>query len=102
MVVMVVVFIAGAVLFPMWRYTGRNIGQTFAEPSRIAGKLYYVCASDTAVLLITGPQGHVLVDGGYPGTPKSIMASIAKLGFDSADPEILCDHAQAHSAGSSP
>ena len=39
--------------------------------------------------VITGPQGHVLIDGGYPGTPPMILASIAKLGFDINDVKVL-------------
>jgi hypothetical protein len=57
-------------------------GQGPAEPFRIAGNFYYVGASDVAAFLITGPEGHVVLDGGYPTTARLIMASIAKLGFD--------------------
>ena len=78
-----------AVLFPLWREAGRKGGQTVAEPFRIAGNFYYVGASDTAAFLLTGPQGHVLIDGGLPGTPPLIMASIAKLGFDIREVKIL-------------
>jgi len=86
---MVGVAIAGALLFPWWRSTARNGGQQYAEPFRIAGNLYYVGASDTTSFLITGPQGHVLIDGGFPGTAKMILTSIAKLGFDIKDVKIL-------------
>jgi hypothetical protein len=36
-------------------------------------------------LFITGPESHVVLDGGYPTTAPMIMASIAKLGFDIKD-----------------
>lgn len=36
--------------------------------TRLAGDLYYVGASDIAAFLITGPEGHVVRDGGYPST----------------------------------
>ena len=75
--------------FVKWREAGRNGGQEFAEPFRIAGDLYYVGASDTTSFLLTGPKGHVLIDGGLPGTPPLIMASIAKLGFDIRDVKVL-------------
>lgn len=75
--------------FVKWREAGRNGGQEFAEPFRIAGNLYYVGASDTTSFLLTGPLGHVLIDGGLPGTPPLIMASIAKLGFDIRDVKVL-------------
>ncbi len=64
-------------------------GQAPAEPFRIAGNLYYVGANDVAAFLITGPEGHVVLDGGYPTTAKMIMASIAKLGFDIKDVKVL-------------
>ncbi len=81
--------------FVKWREGGRNGGQEFAEPFRIAGHLYYVGASDTTSFLLTGPLGHVLIDGGFPGTPPLIVASIAKLGFDIRDVKILLN-SEAH------
>jgi metallo-beta-lactamase class B len=77
------------VLFGKWREAGRNGGQKFAEPFEIAGNLYYIGANDVTSFLITSPQGHVLIDGGYPGTAKLIMASITKLGFNIKDVRIL-------------
>lgn len=76
-------------LFVQWREASRRGGQKYAEPFRIAGNLYYVGANDVAAFLITGPEGHVLIDGGYPGTAPMIMASIAELGFDIEDVEVL-------------
>ena len=64
-------------------------GQQPVEPFRIAGNFYYVGASDVAAFLITGPQGHVVLDAGYPTTARMIMASIAKLGFDIKDVKVL-------------
>src|SRR3954466_2934446 len=88
------------VLFSKWRGATRRGGQLAAEPFRIAGNLYYVGASDVASFLITGPNGHILIDGGYPGTPPLIMASIAKLGFKISDVKILLNsHAHPDHAG---
>jgi metallo-beta-lactamase class B len=64
-------------------------GQAQAEPFRIAGNLYYVGASDVAAFLLTGPEGHVVLDGGYPSTAPMIMASISKLGFNIKDVKVL-------------
>jgi metallo-beta-lactamase class B len=75
--------------FIQWREAGRQGGQRYAEPFRVAGNLYYVGANDVASFLITGPNGHVLIDGGYPRTPKLIMASIDSLGFDIKDVKII-------------
>jgi metallo-beta-lactamase class B len=81
--------ILGPFLFRIWKANGERGGQQPAEPFRIAGNFYYVGANDASVFLITGPEGHVLLDGGYPGTPPMIMASIAKLGFDIKDVKVL-------------
>jgi metallo-beta-lactamase class B len=89
LILLAVAAVPAAIGFRNWREASRNGGQLPAEPFRIAGNLYYVGASDVASFLITGPEGHVLIDGGYPGTPPLIMASIAKLGFDIRDVEVL-------------
>ncbi|WP_420126291.1 subclass B3 metallo-beta-lactamase [Longimicrobium sp.] len=81
--------VPGVILFGKWREASRRGGQQYAEPFRIAGNFYYVGANDVAAFLITGPRGHVLIDGGYPGTAPMIMASIAKLGFDIKDVKVL-------------
>jgi metallo-beta-lactamase class B len=75
--------------FGQWLDASRRGGQRPADPFRIAGNLYYVGASDVTSFLLTGPEGHVLIDGGYPGTPPLIMASIAKLGFDIRDVRLI-------------
>jgi metallo-beta-lactamase class B len=84
-----VVIAAAVVFFGKWRDATNNGGQKYAEPFRIAGNLYYVGANDVTSFLITGPQGHVLIDGGYPGTAPMIMASIARLGFKITDVKVL-------------
>ena len=84
-----VVVVLVVVFGPKWKAQSDRGGQLPAEPFRIAGNLYYVGANDVAAFLVTGPEGHVLIDGGYPGTPPLIMASIAKLGFDIRDVKVL-------------
>ena len=84
----VVAVIAGRA-YGKWRDASNQGGQKYAEPFRIAGNLYYVGANDIASFLITSSQGHVLIDGGYPGTAPMIMASIAQLGFDIRDVKVL-------------
>ena len=79
----------GLVLFGRWANATKRGGQEPAEPFRIAGNFYYVGANDIAAFLITGPDGHVVLDGGYPTTAPMIMASIAKLGFDIKDVKVL-------------
>jgi metallo-beta-lactamase class B len=72
-----------------WKASSDRGGQRPAEPFRIAGNLYYVGANDVSAFLLTGPEGHVVLDGGYPGTAPMIMASIARLGFDIRDVKVL-------------
>jgi len=77
------------VLVARWLNATKRGGQEPAEPFRIAGNLYYVGANDVAAFLITGPEGHIVIDGGYPSTAAMIMASIAKLGFNIKDVKVL-------------
>ena len=81
--------VLAVLLVGRWRAATDHGGQRPAEPFRIAGNLYYVGANDVASFLVTGPEGHVLIDGGYPGTAPMIIASIAKLGFDVGDVSVL-------------
>lgn len=89
------------VLFPMWKTAiDRARRQQTAEPFRIAGNLYYVGGSDVTSYLLTGPDGHVLIDGGHPETASLIIESIAKLGFDIRDVKVLLNsHAHSDHAG---
>ena len=84
-----VLSVLALVLFGRWLNATKLGGQGPAEPFRIAGNFYYVGANDVAAFLITGPDGHVVLDGGYPTTAPMIMASIAKLGFDIKDVKVL-------------
>ena len=77
------------VIVARWLNATKRGGQEPAEPFRIAGNLYYVGANDVAAFLITGPEGHIVLDGGYPSTAPMIMASIAKLGFNIKDVKVL-------------
>lgn len=79
----------GLVLVGRWLNATKRGGQEPAEPFRIAGNFYYVGTNDIAAFLVTGPEGHVVLDGGYPTTAPMIMASIAKLGFDIRDVKVL-------------
>ena len=87
---LLVLLAAVVVVFgPRWREGTNRGGQLPAEPFRIAGNFHYVGANDVAVFLLTGPEGHVLIDGGYPGTAPMIVESIAQLGFDVRDVKVL-------------
>lgn len=77
------------VLGGRWLNATKIGGQGPAEPFRIAGNLYYVGATDASAFLITGPEGHVLLDAGYPATARLVMESIETLGFDVSDVGVL-------------
>ena len=65
------------------------------DPFRVAGNLYYVGSSDMAVYLITTPNGHIVIDGGFAETAPQVEANIAKLGFRLKDVKYLLN-SQAH------
>ena len=92
LIVLLGVLSAVAVLLALvgrWLNATKVGGQQPAEPFRIAGNFYYVGANDIVAFLITGPEGHVVLDAGYPSTAPMIMASIATLGFDIKDVKML-------------
>ena len=70
-------FVLTLVLVGRWLNANKIGGQQPAEPFRIAGNFYYVGANDVSAFLITGPEGHIVLDAGYPTTAKMIMGSIA-------------------------
>ena len=83
-----------------WRSAIRRNRSVPDEPFRIAGNLYYVGSTGVTAFLLTGPEGHVLIDGGYPETAPLIMGSIAKLGYDIKDVKVLLNsHAHFDHAG---
>lgn len=64
---------------------GRDGWSDAAPPARIYGNTYYVGTCGISVLLITSPQGHVLIDGATAEAVPSILANIRTLGFDPRD-----------------
>jgi metallo-beta-lactamase class B len=83
-----------------WKAVSDNGGQVRQEPFCIAGNLYYVGTTDVTSFLLTGPEGHILIDGGYPGTADLIMKNINLLGFKLTDVKILLNsHAHLDHAG---
>jgi metallo-beta-lactamase class B len=69
-------------------------------PFRIAGNLYYVGAIEIASYLITTPQGHFLLDGGFVETAPQIERNIVQLGFKLTEVKYLLNsHAHYDHAG---
>ena len=88
------------VLFGQWRAAIKRNRSIPDEPFRIAGNLYYVGSTGITSFLITGPEGDVLIDGGYEETAPLIIGSIRKLGFDIKDVKVLLNtHAHSDHAG---
>ena len=56
-----------------------------APPARLYGNTYYVGTCTVSVLLVTSPQGHVLVDTATEQAVPSILANIRTLGFRPED-----------------
>lgn len=77
---------------PVW-----NTPQT---PLRAYGNTYYVGTHGLGAILITSPQGHILIDGGLAESAPLIAASIRSLGFKLEDVKaILNSHVHYDHAG---
>jgi metallo-beta-lactamase class B len=64
-------------------------------PYRIYGNTYYVGTCGIAAILVTGADGHILIDGGSRGGAPLIAANIEKLGLRLSDVKILL-HSHEH------
>ena len=58
-------------------------------PFQIFGNTYYVGTHGLSSVLITSPQGHVLIDGALPQSAPLIAAHIEKLGFKTSDVKVI-------------
>jgi metallo-beta-lactamase class B len=63
-----------------------NVSQA---PFRIYGNTYYVGVRGLSSILVTSPQGHVLIDGDLPESAPKIVASIRVLGFRIKDVKLI-------------
>ena len=71
-----------------------------AAPRRLFANTYYVGTEGLASILITAPDGHILIDGGLPDSAPRIVANIRALGFSEKDIKfILNSHAHYDHAG---
>ena len=86
-------------LFAQADETSRSWNKPVA-PFRIAGNLYYVGAIEITSYLVTTPEGHFLLDGGFVETAPQIEHNIAELGFKLTDVKFLLNsHAHYDHAG---
>ncbi|MES2444583.1 MAG: subclass B3 metallo-beta-lactamase [Pseudomonadota bacterium] len=69
-------------------------------PFRIVGNVYHVGTAGISAYLITGAEGHILIDGALPESVPQIAANIRALGFRVEDVRILLiNHAHFDHAG---
>ena len=74
------------------------------KPFRVYGNTYYVGSHGLSALLVTSPQGHVLIDGTLPENAAMIESNIRSLGFRVEDIKLILnshphnDHAGAIAA----
>lgn len=69
-------------------------------PFRVHANTWYVGTGGLSALLVTSPEGHVLIDGALPESAPLIAASIRSLGFKLEDVKLLLNsHAHYDHAG---
>jgi metallo-beta-lactamase class B len=59
------------------------------EPFRIHGDTFYVGSNGLSSILITSPEGHVLIDGALPSSAPQILQNIRAVGFEPADVRLI-------------
>lgn len=70
------------------------------QPFVLYGNTHYVGPRGLSSVLITSPDGHILIDGGSPKSPGQIARNIAELGFKLSDVKyILNSHEHFDHAG---
>jgi metallo-beta-lactamase class B len=69
-------------------------------PVRIHGNAYYVGTCGISAILITGSEGHILIDGATEAGAETVARNIARLGFRVGDIRyILASHEHFDHAG---
>jgi metallo-beta-lactamase class B len=58
-------------------------------PFHIFGNTYYVGVRGLSAVLITSPEGHVLIDGALPQSAPLIAQHVQQLGFDIEDVKLI-------------
>ncbi|MEL1264639.1 subclass B3 metallo-beta-lactamase [Pseudoxanthomonas putridarboris] len=56
-----------------------------ATPLRVHGNTWYVGTCGISALLVTSPEGHILIDGATPQAGGQIVDNIRTLGFEPED-----------------
>ena len=67
---------------------------------RVIGTIHYVGSTNAGAFLISTPEGHILLDTGYPKTEAWVRTSIEQLGFRLADIKLILNtHAHSDHVG---
>ncbi|HUJ29248.1 MAG TPA: subclass B3 metallo-beta-lactamase [Myxococcales bacterium] len=70
------------------------------RPFRVVGNTFYVGVEGLASILVTSPQGHVLLDGALPQSAPLIERNVRALGFRLEDIKVIVlSHAHFDHAG---
>ncbi len=70
------------------------------KPFNVYGNTWYVGVEGLSSVLVTGPNGHILLDGGLPQSAAIIEANINALGFRIEDVKLIVNsHAHWDHAG---
>ena len=73
------------------------------QPFKVVGNTWYVGTKELSAILVTGPKGHILLDGALPQSAPQIEANIKALGFRVKDIKfILNTHPHWDHAGGIP
>ncbi|WP_292634572.1 subclass B3 metallo-beta-lactamase [Novosphingobium sp.] len=71
-----------------------------APPAHLYGNTWYVGTCGISAILITGKQGHILIDGGLPEAAPMVLANIQAAGFKVKDVRwLLSSHEHFDHAG---
>lgn len=71
-----------------------------AEPAKLIGSVYFIGTKGLASFLITGSEGHIVINTGMPGSGELVEKSIKQLGFKITDVKmILAGHAHVDHVG---
>lgn len=75
-----------------------------ARPFQLMGNSWYVGTCGISAILITGEEGHILIDTGVEAAAPQVLANISALGFDPKDVRFILmshehfDHVAGHAA----
>ncbi|MCW3060223.1 MAG: subclass metallo-beta-lactamase [Capsulimonas sp.] len=59
------------------------------KPFKVVANTWYVGTAELSSVLVTGPKGHVLIDGALPQSVPQIEANIKALGFRLEDIKVI-------------